>query len=283
MENMHMAGLNVRDIDIIIVTHNHIDHNGDLTTIDDIAGHLKKKNIVLYMDKMTKEDFEGRLENFAEENRKTVDFSKGLSEFCVGTKNDILIKAIPTKHIKDRENKYLEDTTYAVKITLQENKTVKAVIGFTSDTRYLKELSEEFKDCDYIIANFSETRQEDYLKKEAKETHLGYTGCYNLIKDCNTERSTEEKHAIVAGNPRYIISEFWAGKGDVRKEFVRRLRQETKYDYIYPGDIGMFFFLDQPTFLCGLCKCERGLEQLHIIRPGAEYSLISNVCNECIL
>lgn len=34
MENMHMNGLNIKDINAIIVTHNHIDHNGDLLTID---------------------------------------------------------------------------------------------------------------------------------------------------------------------------------------------------------------------------------------------------------
>lgn len=35
MENMHIAGLNINDINAIFVTHNHINHNGDLSAIID--------------------------------------------------------------------------------------------------------------------------------------------------------------------------------------------------------------------------------------------------------
>ena len=89
--------------------------------------------------------------------------------------------------------------------------------------------------------------------------------------------------ACIDGKPRFIISEFWAGKGDVRRELIRRLRKESGYDYVYPGDIGMPFFVDQPTFRCGLCGGEQGLEQLRVMRIGLEYSPFYNVCDECIL
>lgn len=173
--------------------------------------------------------------------------------------------------------------TCAVKISLIENNKVKVVIGFTSDTIYIDAMSEAFKDCDYIIANISETDEKDYIKKIPKVKHLGYSGCLNLINECNAKQNDKEPHVIVAGKPRYIISEFWAGKGDVRKELIKRLRKESNYKYIYPGDIGMLFFLDQPTFLCGLCRNERSLEQLHVVRPGMEYSTFFNICDECIL
>lgn len=284
MENLHIAGLTIKDIDIIIVTHNHIDHNGDLATIDDLASQLGKKDISLYMDKKTEQEFAGRLINFAEENRHGLDLTLNPDvEFSVGSKKDILIKVIPTQHILKDDGRYALNATYAVKISLKENDIIKAIIGFTSDTIYLDELSEAFVDCDYVIANISETDQDDYLKKIPKEKHLGYSGCLKLIKQCNEKRIADVPHSVVADNPRYIISEFWAGKGDVRKELVRRLREEAGYKYIYPGDIGMFFFLDQPTFLCGLCGCEQSLEQLNVIRPGLEYSPFSNICDECIL
>lgn len=284
MENLHSVGLSIKDIDIIIVTHNHIDHNGDLATIDDLAAQLDKKDIALYMDKKTEKEFSGRLINFAEENRHGLDLRLNpYLEFSVGSKNDIHIKVIPTQHILKDDGSYATNETYAVKITLKENDIKKTVIGITSDTIYFNELSEAFIDCDYIIANISETDQNDYLKKIPKQKHLGYSGCLNLIRQCNAKGKSGKLHTIVAGNPRYIISEFWAGKGDVRKELVRRLREEASYDYIYPGDIGMFFFLDQPTFLCGLCGCEQSLERLNVIRPGLEYSPFSNVCDECIL
>jgi len=284
MENLHIAGLSIKDIDVIIVTHNHIDHNGDLAIIDDFASQLDKKDISLYMDKKTEQEFVRGLINFAEDNRHGLDLTLNSNiEFPVGSKRDILVKVIPTKHILKGDGKYDLNATYAVKISLKENDIVKAIIGFTSDTIYLDELSEAFVDCDYVIANISETNQDDYLKKIPKKQHLGYSGCLKLIEQCNKKRIAEGTYPVVVEKPRYIISEFWAGKGDVRKELVRRLRKETGYDYIYPGDIGMLFFLDQPTFLCGLCGCEQSLEQLNVIRPGLEYSPFSCICDECIL
>ena len=83
--------------------------------------------------------------------------------------------------------------------------------------------------------------------------------------------------------PRYIISEFWAGRGDVRRELVKRLREESGYSKIYPGDIGMLFFLDHPSFLCDYCGCESDIDDLHIVRDKKEYGRFSLVCDSCLL
>lgn len=276
MENMHIAGLNINDINAIFVTHNHIDHNGDLSTIDDLASQFGKKDIVLYVDKDTEREYVGRLVNISKKNRHGIDFGimGKSSEITIGDEKNIQVEFMPTKHIIE-DGKYLEETTYALKLSLKEAGTIRSVIGFTSDTIYLKEFTDFFTNCDYVIANISETNKEDYLKIKPKDTHLGYCGCLQLIKNCRVGETT--------GKTKFIISEFWAGKGDVRKELVRALRKETGYEYIYPGDIGMLFFLDQPTFLCGYCGKEEMIENLNIIKPGLEYSRFANVCDECIL
>lgn len=287
VENMHMMGLNLNDINTIIVTHNHIDHNGDLPTIDDLASQFDRKDISIYMDVKTQEEFRGRLGNFAESNRHCIDLNN-TKEFCINS--NICVNVIQTKHVTEPRTaeseavRYIENASYALKISMLESGIVRARIGFTSDTRYLSELSELFADCDYIIANISETNLNDYLGKQEKDKHLGYYGCRQLIKECNAKRGTELSAGTICDKePRYIISEFWAGKGDVRKELVQRLRKETGYDFIYPGDIGMLFFLDQATFLCGYCGSEKDLDKLHSIKPGMEYARFSNVCSECIL
>lgn len=272
MENMHITGLNINDINAIIVTHNHIDHNGDLSTIDDLASQFGKRDIVLYVDKQTEYEYAGRLVNFTDSNRHGIDLTMN-RKFEIGDANNIQVEVIPTKHIIGKDGNYLENKTYAIKLSLKEAGMIRAIIGFTSDTVYLDEFAAFFKDCDYIIANISETNRDDYLRKKPKETHLGYYGCSQLVKKCIAE---EKK-------PRFIISEFWAGKGDVRKDLVRALRKETGYDYIYPGDIGMLFFLDQPTFLCSYCGSEEKNEKLNVIKSGTEYSRFANVCDECIL
>ncbi len=288
LENFHIAGLSIKDIDIIIVTHNHIDHNGDLAAIDDLAYQLNKKDISLYMDKQTEAEFSGRLNTL--KDRHGIDLTMFPRDgHIIGVNQNILLEVIPTEHIVDYFDKvsnrcvYLKNTTYAVKLSLIEHDAAQARIGFTSDTRYLESLSTFFADCDYVIANMSETNKADYESHTLKENHLGYSGCLNLIKECTAKRTPALLHTIVSGHPRYIISEFWAGKGDIRKELVKCLRKETNYDYIYPGDIGMCFFLDQATFLCNLCGAEQRLEQLKVIRPDVEYSPIFNICSECIL
>ena len=70
----------------------------------------------------------------------------------------------------------------------------------------------------------------------------GYSGCLKLIQKCSEKAMLGSLEACIDGKPRFIISEFWAGRGDVRRELIRRLRKESGYDYIYPGDSGMTFF-----------------------------------------
>lgn len=241
--------------------------------------YVDKKDIFLYMDKETEDKVAKSMQNFAQKKRYDLISEK---EIPLNDKKDIFMQIIPTKHIL-KDGEYVLDESYAIKIILKENKEEKVVIGITSDTEYFKELSEAFYNCDYIIANISETSEEDYSQNAIKEKHLGYNGCLKLVEECNEKRKIESVHGTLVKNPRYIISEFWGGKGDVRRELVRRLRKDSGYEYIYPGDIGMMFFLDQPTFLCGLCGGEQDLEQLKIIRPGIEYSPLFNVCDECIL
>lgn len=272
MENMHLSGLNVNDIHAVFITHNHIDHNGDLATIDDLASQFGKNNIVFYMDKQTEREYAGRMGYFAEKNIHGIDLTMSRN-FTIGNSSDIQVEVIPTQHIQGESKDYLEDLTYALKLNLKDAGEVQSVVGFTSDTIYLDTFADFFKECDYIIANISETNKEDYQKTLPKERHLGYYGCLRLIKS--------QRHA--SKNPVFIISEFWAGKGDVRKELVVSLRKETNYNRIYPGDIGMLFFLDQPTFLCSYCGKEEKLENLKVIKPGTEYARLKNICGSCIL
>lgn len=278
MENMHGVGLNINDINAILVTHNHIDHNGDLSTIDDLASQFHKKDLVLYADKGTADECVGRLVNIAKKNRHTVDF--GLTrEIDIDDAKNIHLSVFQTKHIKIDENEYEENISYAVKLSLKDRGDKEIRVGFTSDTCYFSELSDFLYNCDYIIANISETNHKDYSRTALKDTHLGFHGCAQLITDCNNNRA---KHYIDF-NEKYIISEFWAGKGDIRKELVRQLRKETQHDLVYPGDIGMLFFLDQDTFQCAYCRREEQIENIHIVKQGIDYSPLHSICNECIL
>lgn len=274
MENMHLSGLEINDINAVIVTHDHIDHNGDLQVIDDLA-YSFEHSLEFYMDKSTYR----KAEKFTYmEDRHLLDM-KTKSEFSLGENDNIRLGFIDTRHIPNAEktgDRYQKNTSFALKISLLDHNEVKLRIGFTSDSEYFPELGSFMKDCDYIIANISEPEKKDYERKELKQNHLGYNGCLQLIEDCNAERD-------VSQCPRYIISEFWAGRGDARRELIKRLREESKCSRVYPGDIGMMFFLDRPDFLCDHCRCEMELDSLHVIREKREYGRVSLICDSCLL
>jgi len=275
MENMHQNDLNIFDVNVVIVTHNHIDHNGDLITIDDLSSQAEKEDIELYCDKDTDREYGGRLKNF--KNTHTMDAK--ISKYDIN--DNVCLEFKQTEHIikdkdkdKDKDNEYIKDKTWAVKLILKIDGKIQKTVGFTSDTRYMDDLPNFFNDCNYIIANISETSDDDYHLKTFKDAHLGYRGCLELISAINKNKKSK---------PQFIISEFWAGKGDIRKELVKKLRESSKYEFIYPGDIGMMFFLDNETFLCGYCYSEVSLKELHVIRTKHEYSTLSTICNHCIL
>ena len=180
-----------------------------------------------------------------------------------------------TEHIIDDEGTYIGGASYGLKITCEGDNSEKISIGITSDTRYLDVLPDILRDCKYIVANFSETSKADYEEGTEKENHLGYSGCLKLIKECNVKSTLSE--------PIYIISEFWGGKGDVRREIVRKLRENSGYKKVIPGDIGMTFMLDNDTFLCDFCGKETKVEEIRVVRQKGDYSGLSLLCNECVM
>lgn len=294
MDNMHDNDLLIQDINAVIVTHNHIDHNADLSKIDDLTYQfLRPKKIPVYCDKYTKQLYYPNSNEpiFKDEFKQHLDMTAidDLTDSTVRidvnrvSESYIILKFLPTEHIKNTtDGTYYPNTSWAVKIELYENDTVKKIIGFTSDTQYMGALPEFLTDCDYIVAHISEPNRDGYKQPTSNDIHLRYMGCLELINEIDK----------TVRNPKFIISEFWAGKGDIRKELVRQMRKDSKYDDIYPGDIGMMFFFDKPdikkntetdTFRCSQCLSEKMLDQLHIIRTGTEYSSLVAICSECIL
>lgn len=270
MENMHLNNLGIRDINAVIVTHDHIDHNGDLQVIDDLA-YATKQEIVYYVDPGTN----CKLKNFANMKKR---YELGQKSNHTYSLEEIKIQYMGTRHITDSQNpgKYKEGQSFALKIFLLSGGNTEHIIGITSDTEYFPELGEFMYGCDFVIANMSEPKKNDYKKSITKKKHLGYNGCFRLIQS-SRKNNAENLH------PHYVISEFWAGKGDARRELVKKLREETEYSRIYPGDIGMTFFLDRSSFLCAYCGCETNIDGLHLIREKNEYGKISLICDSCLL
>lgn len=277
--NMAEKGISVLDLDYVIVTHDHIDHNNDLTAIMDIkyqctssvgrtSGLSQKetdwvrRGIKYYIDPATEAHFQKDMQ----ENKCDREvFAKGLTKSQLKSLKispDVELRYFATEHVKNQD-------TYGIVLELHDGSKSKQ-IGYTSDTKYLPELCDYFQNADYIIANLSEITTRDLEKREYKHNHMGYQGCYDIVT-----------------NPKiyckyFILSEFWGGKGDIRNIIAKYLKNEClkkkKVIEILPGDINLSFDLTDDSIECSKCGNYCTENNIEIECSG---SCIEYVCNKC--
>ena len=275
VENMHMNKLIVKDIDYIIITHDHIDHNGDLNVIADLLHQFDVSHTIpVYCDCLTTE----RIKSISGDNKFEIRECNPLKKTVIELEN-MRINYFRTKHIyKEDESEnvdefgYSLDESFGIKIDLFDNGDKIVSIGYTSDTAFIDDIVDELNSCQYIIANFSETNLDDYKSGCLKDNHLGYSGCKKLIDACKKN------------DTHFIISEFWAGKGDIRIPIVKRLQEATNYKNILPGDVGMMFVLgNEPDCKCSYCGIECALDTVKVVKNNFPYSNLHLVCKDCVI
>lgn len=253
-ENFHEYKLFIQDIDVVIVTHNHIDHNNDLPKILDMSYQIKKE-IIYFVDKESYMDNINVLEQVEKKDRKLVnkifpDIVEKQEEINIDRgANRVTIKfsVCSTEHGCDG--------SFGLKLNLDNR-----VIGYTSDTKYNESIGDFFSDADVIIANISETNKNDFTLKELKRNHLGIYGVYNLLK--------KVKHEEVV----CLLTEFWGGQGDIRIEMAETLMAYLKQDGIdvVPVDIGVIYFFIEKEFFCNSCGEKVKKEDRSVVRVGKE-------------
>ena len=270
IDNFHKMGFYINDIDFVITTHNHFDHAFDVEKIIDLDYEIyknKKKKIKYYFDRETYEEYHRKFDfESGKETTRVQLIVNGTIEPCneMSLMKGIKLHTFPTHH---------SQASIGIKIVFS-SKNSQRTIGYTSDTGYFKELSENLDGCDMIIANFSETNAEDIKEEKFKETHLGYSGCKKLINEMK--------------NPPQIcaVSEFWGGKGDIRIEIAKKLhfentKKETRY---IPADIGLVVFMDDLSVMCTSCNQKCDVDNISSIRMNATkpFGKIEYICKDCI-
>lgn len=259
IESLHSQNLFIQDIDIVIVTHNHIDHNNDLLKIFDMS-YQTGKEIRYYLDAKTHEKYIREIDDI--EKRKNGLVRKIYSD-ATDNVNNIEINSTKKITLNICQTEHKCEGSFGFKIYL-DNK----IIGYTSDTKCTDEIKYFFKDVDIIIANISATNDKDILLKEQKETHLGVTGTYNILNSL-------EKENVVC-----LVSEFWGGLGDIRLELVKALKNYLmgKCIDIIPTDIGIVYFLSNNAFLCANCGKSGVKKEIKFIRVNGK---IICICSNC--
>lgn len=270
VENMHKEDLTILDVDYVIVTHNHLDHNFDLVNLYDLdyqynSFSKKDEYIEYFLDASSYNSYHSQLNVYSERQKEVVPiriFEKKHYEKSINDNIDLVY--FPTDH-KCKESIGL------ILVLKAKGKTIR--LGYTSDTKYSDFIADELAGCDIIIANFSETNADDIKRVLLKDNHLGYYGCYSLL---------------LKTNPMYfVLSEFWGGKGDIRVDITKKLRREIERDKeefntcIIPGDIGLSLIFDDMKVLCTGCGREAAAKDITIIKPSEEYGQIKYLCKFC--
>lgn len=282
VRNLHHYGLSVLDIQAVVITHEHIDHNNDMRLLDDIHfsvsrfGTNETHMIDWYMDEVSYAMalvLQTQNAGFKEEANRLHCVQVGDSiELKTGELN---VDFFPTKHIRmdgtDGYKKHTFGCCFHCINDIQER-----IITYTSDTKYFDGLLDYVKDADMVIANISGIYEDDYMQIKEKDTHLGYWGCYNLIKKC---------HEKYKQYPRFcFLSEFWNGKSDIRYDIIKCLKREQEEQEvtdisIVPSEAGMLYDIENFSMQCS--KCGQYTDQVVVIKPSGLNEKIEVLCRNC--
>lgn len=151
-------GINLRANTVLLVSHNHLGHCNDINAVIDamtLSG-LDKKGVLIANESVINghESMAPALTRYHQQClEKTIALKPGQK---VGIE-DIEIHATPAKHS--------DPHTIGFKIV-----TPKFILGYTSDTAYIKELAEAFENTDILILNMvfpGNTKTENHLNKES--------------------------------------------------------------------------------------------------------------------
>jgi len=265
--NMHEFGLNIQDIDAVVITHDHLDHMGDMQLLDDLEYQIKPNRTIQWY--VCEEIFSQRLSN----SHFTL-VSPGNHYDIAGI---IELHAAPARHIQDsKAGTGYRNTTFGCIFDLYEypaHFSRKWSLGYTSDTTYWSGMEQSYEAMDLLVANISSIREKDLLLEEQNPLHLGFTGCVKLLQ------SLKQPPTLL------LLSEFWNGIEDIRFTVSKQLRRLSKRKdvdtCVLPTEIGMRISLENLGVKCS--SCGSYANHIALIRPSKPFGKLEYLCKNCIL
>ena len=279
--NFHDQKFHLRELDAVLVSHNHPDHTHDLKSIDDVKYEMwvsseeTPKPYSLVLDN----DTAGSTEEWMREPK---DYRKPPFRVDANRQDKVdlnkesglpfNVESFKVEHTKDVPNA----VGYRVSC-MKEKKTI-ITVGFSCDTKYLPELCNDDKlgGCDILVAHMSQPEipeLKDPVNAKFKEGHLGYRGTIELIKECKPKLT--------------IISEFWAGLDDARILLLQGLRNRCKTNNILPGGVGLLVkVICKPMsfqILCTNCKKWTQHEKIKVGSSSVSFGPLNYLCPDCCL
>lgn len=281
---MHANDVFIDDINIVIVTHDHLDHNADVKALASLLydfNQNEKRRFKFFGEFFEIPENEHHIEWYMDastirhnEDYISKEYVHPLSEMSQDTyqmlATSIFMQVFSTEHVK-KDGKYIDDT-YGIKLKFQiSDKTY--IWGYTSDTRFFNQIIDNLKDSDVCILNLSDVYPGDVAGIRSKSTHLGYDGCVKIMERVQSKL--------------FIISEFCCMNGDYRFEVVKALRQQLKEigndKRIFAAEKSMKVSIDGLRVACSNCGKEEFANKVISIRPNKEFGEIKYLCRNCVM
>jgi len=281
LRNFHDQKFHLRELDAVLVSHNHPDHTHDLKSIDDVKYEMwvssqetcRPYSLVLDNDTAASiEEWTNERKPFrkppfrVDANRQDkVDLNKeaGLP---------FTVESFKVEHSRDVPN------AVGYRVTCMKEKRPVLTVGFSCDTKYSPELCSDDRlgGCDILVAHMSQPEipeLQDPVNAKFKEGHLGYRGTIELIKNCKPKLT--------------IISEFWAGLADARILLLQGLRNRCNTANILPGGVGLLVKVTcQPMSFqvyCTTCEKWTQHEKIKVGSPSVSFGPLTYLCPDCCL
>lgn len=308
VQNLHRNGLNILDIDAVVITHEHIDHSSDMRLLDDLHYHASKN----YRDEEFQWDTENerirknrvprhKIKWYMDEVtyqitkllcKKGSGFAPECNEiYCIRPehgriKSEELSKYIQLQVFQTRHEERKDDRTlflphtYGCVFSCENEDGTFRKIGYTSDTAFHKDvvpiMCKVMKECDIIIENISGIYENDILLKVMKEKHLGYYGCYKLIDEIHREPENKLRYVL--------LSEFSNLVNDIRFEIAKYMQDDVHNTIsteiaIYPAEVGMVISLEGLSVQCS--ECCRYTRKPIVVKQDNENSQLRYCCEQC--
>ncbi len=281
IDNFHDAGYNMREVDAVLVSHNHSDHNYDLSSVDDLRYELHKRWKTLKPDQQ-KHDVSKCLFVIDEDTAKSFRDNKAAHR---GTPLKFTASDCERKRWIAKENglpvtvehfkaEHGDDVPHAVGMRLRlhgEKGQPDFILGYTGDTRYFETLPDHLQGCDVLLAHISMPDEEEYENPDVfkKDPHLGYNGLARLIEKAQPKM--------------VLVGEFWAGLADIRIDLIKGLRGRTGGKIpILPTGLGFHLKLPSLEVECTGCKKPVPHDHIKIAPATSPFGPLGYLCPRCL-
>lgn len=273
LRNFHDAGFHAAEINAVVVTHNHPDHNADLKSIDDLCYevHKRQEHQVLQPYQLLLDEDTRAAEYWTGEKQRHRSDPVNLDH---GRCSPIGEYTSPSGAFRIRyfKVKHGPDVPRAIGccLDLLDNGVRKVRVGFTGDTEFFPELPSYLADCDILVAHISQPSVEElHDPTERKQIHLGYRGLIELVR---------------LAKPRLtLVGEFWAGLEDLRIDLVDGVRTMSANPNVFPTSIGMTVSLESGRISCSTCKIPVLPEKVRVTSPTELFGSLGYYCPMCTL